>query len=58
MRRISFKSGGTYNHRRNRRLSLLQLTVEVDEQEYDSLDWVWAAFVLPAFYRTASSKAA
>lgn len=39
MRRISFKSGGTYNHRRNRRLSLLQLTVEVDEQEYDSLDW-------------------
>jgi hypothetical protein len=39
MRRISFKSGGTYDNRRDRRLSLLQLAVEVDEQEYDSLDW-------------------
>jgi hypothetical protein len=39
MRKISFKSAGIYNHRKDRRLSLLQLTVEADGLEYDSLDW-------------------
>jgi hypothetical protein len=39
MRRISFKSGGILNHRKDRRLSLLQLTLEADDVEYDSLDW-------------------
>ncbi len=39
MRKISFKSGGIRNHRKDRRLSLLQLTLEADGVEYDSLDW-------------------
>jgi len=39
MRKISFKSAGIYNHRKDRRLSLLQLTVAVEDQEYESLDW-------------------
>ncbi|MFP6771606.1 MAG: hypothetical protein VCE74_04605 [Alphaproteobacteria bacterium] len=39
MRRISFKSGGVRNHRKDRRLSLLQLTVTADGRDYDSLDW-------------------
>ncbi len=39
MRRISFSSGGIHNHRKDRRLSMLQLTVEADGVEYDSLDW-------------------
>jgi hypothetical protein len=39
MRRISFTSGGVRNHRKDRRLSILQLTVTADGQIYDSLDW-------------------
>ncbi|MDP6691359.1 MAG: hypothetical protein QF384_17835, partial [Alphaproteobacteria bacterium] len=39
MRRISFSSAGTRNHRRDRRLTLLQLVLEADGIEYNSCDW-------------------
>ncbi len=45
MRRISFTSGGVRNHRKDRRLSMLQLTVTADGQIYDSLDGAWVGYV-------------
>ena len=39
MRKMSFKSGGIFNHRRDRRLSMLPLTLVADDLEYNSLDW-------------------
>ena len=39
MRKISIKSGMVDNQRKDRRLSLLTLTVEADGVEYNSLDW-------------------
>jgi|GEM_PF-888028 hypothetical protein len=39
MKRISFSSAGIYNHRRDRRMTLLQLTLEADGVEYNSCDW-------------------
>nr|AJG38112.1 hypothetical protein [Tenericutes bacterium enrichment culture clone fosmid MGS-B1] len=39
MRRISFSSAGINNHRRDRRLNLLQLVLEADGVEYNSCDW-------------------
>ena len=39
MRRISFSSAGIHNHRRDRRMTLLQLVLQADGMEFDSTDW-------------------
>ena len=58
MRRISFTSGGVRNHRKDRRLSMLQLTVTADGQIYDSLDGAWVGYVSMACCRTGALIAA
>ncbi len=39
MPRTSYKSAGAYEFRRDRRSSLLRLTLEADRVEYKSCDW-------------------
>ncbi|MDA1098350.1 MAG: PilZ domain-containing protein [Proteobacteria bacterium] len=39
MSTTSQKSAGAYEYRRDRRLSLLRLTLETDGVEYNSFDW-------------------
>lgn len=39
MRTVSYKSSTIYNHRRDRRSSLLQLELQADGIKYNSCDW-------------------